>query len=93
MPLQINAYTTVNANSGAFVPMAPSVLNRRIYIQPNADIIVATNVGGTGTTMRLAGGALARYDLGITNPSAFFVRSNSASSTAMSVYSIDAGES
>jgi hypothetical protein len=93
MPLQINAYTTVNANSGAFVAMAPSVLNRRIYIQPNADIIVATNVNGTGTTIRLAGGALARYDLGVTDPSTFFVRANGGSATNMSVYSFDAGES
>jgi hypothetical protein len=93
MPLQINAYTTVNANSGVFVPMASSVLNRRIFIQPNADIIVANNVNGTGTTIRLAGGALARYDLGVTDPSTFFVRSNGGSSTNMSVYSFDAGES
>jgi hypothetical protein len=93
MPLQINAYTTVNANSGAFVPMAASALNRRIYIQPNADIIVANNVNGTGTTIRLAGGALARYDLGVTDPSTFFVRANGASATNMSVYSFDAGES
>jgi hypothetical protein len=93
MPLQINAYTTVNANSGVFVPMAPSVLNRRIYIQPNTDIIVANNVNGTGTTIRLAGGALARYDLGVTDPSTFFVRSNSGSATQISVYSFDAGES
>jgi hypothetical protein len=92
MPLEIHAYTTVNASSGAYVPLATTVANRRLYIAPNTDILLANNVGGSGG-IRLAGGALARYDLGVTDPATLFARSTSASQTQVSVYSFDAGES
>jgi hypothetical protein len=92
MPLEIHAYTTVNASSGAYVPLATTVTNRRLYIAPNNDILLANNVGGSGA-IRLAGGALARYDLGVTDPSTLFARSTSGSQTQVSVYSFDAGES
>lgn len=93
MPLQIHAYTTVNVSSGAYLPLATSVTNRRLYISPNADIRLANNSSGTGY-IRLAGGALARYDFGVTDPSTLYAVANSASTqTQVSVYSFDAGES
>jgi len=92
MPLQIHAYTSLNANSGAFVALASSAPNRRLFIAPNTSISLANNVGGTGAIV-LSGGSAARYDLGVTNPSTLFARSTSASTTQVSVYSYDPGES
>jgi hypothetical protein len=93
MPLQIHAYTAVTNNAGAYVPLAASVKNRRIYIQPLADIRLADNDSGTNY-IRLAGGALARYDLGVTDPATLYAIANSSTSaTNVSVYSIDPGES
>jgi hypothetical protein len=93
MPLQIHAYTAVTNNAGAYVALAASVKNRRIYIQPLADIRLADNDSGTNY-IRLAGGALARYDLGVTDPSTLYAVANSATTaTNVSVYSIDPGES
>jgi hypothetical protein len=93
MPLKIHAYTAVNNSTGAYVALASSVKNRRIYIQPLADIRLANNDLGTNY-IRLAGGALARYDLGVTDPSTLYAVANSASTaTNVSVYSIDPGES
>lgn len=92
MPLQVHAYTTVNASSGAFVALASSAPNRRLFIVPNGQISLADNISGTGAIV-LAGGAAARYDCGVTDPANLFARSTTGSQTQVAVYSFDPGES
>lgn len=93
MPVQFHGLVNVNSSSGAYVPLsATSVPNRRLYVQPNADCTFSSVLAGTNA-IRLASGVAARYDFGVTDLATVFVRSNSASSTTVSVWSFDPGES
>lgn len=92
MALVIVGYTTTEGSAGNYVPLGASTPSRRLYISPNNDIFISFNSLGTNA-IRLAGGALARYDLGVTDPSTLFVRAQGASATQVSVFTLDAGES
>jgi hypothetical protein len=63
-----------------------------LFIAPNTSISLANNSSGTGAIV-LAGGTAARYDLGVTDPAALWARSATGSTTQVSVYSYDPGES
>ena len=91
MALVIVGYTTTEASTGSYLALGASTPNRRLYISPNNDIMISSSALGTNA-IRLAGGSLARYDLGVTNPSTLYVRGQS-SATQVSVFTLDAGES
>ena len=87
------AATAFNLNSGAWLPLtATSVPNRRLFIQPSQRMRISLDAG-TNYGIVGAQDAGRAHDLGVTNPNALTIKSDTGSAGTCYWWTLDAGES